>query len=412
MKLSRKLESGDPLRVLFINDLGFQFGAGIATARQAQSFVLRGDQVMGLCSAPPAPEESHELNRPGLSGEWLGTHAVPEIGRKRVCSNAQAARRLALEAAAAYPDVIIVGNIHNARWPVTFLDPLCATGAQVIAYMHDCHFATGRCAYAGPCKMYQTGCNETCPTAHQYPVLAPELIHDAWLDRRRVFGKGGIPLVTNSEWTRRFALEAIPESRVDVIHYGVDTDLFSPGDKAEARHRLGIPEDRVVILGGAVNLEDVRKGGTHLQALLQSLGQRAYGLVCGANSDDIVGAHAVGFIYGQRKLRLLYRAADIFVNTSLDEAFGQMMLEAAACGLPIVAFNIGGVTDICRDGVNARLVPVGDTEQLIKATEFFVSDPASRERFGNEGRKIAVEHFSLACQAENWTRYLSELAKA
>ena len=131
----------------------------------------------------------------------------------------------------------------------------------------------------------------------------------------------------------------------------------------------------------------------------------------GANSHDIAGAQSLGLIHSQRKLRSVYRAADIFVNTSLDEAFGQMMLEAAACGLPIVAFNIGGVTDICREGVNALLAPVGDTQQLVKATEFFVEDTAARERFGSEGRKIALENFSLARQAENWTRYLKDLAR-
>ena len=150
MKLSQKLEHGIPLRVLFVNDLGFQFGAGIAAARQVQSFVVRGDQVMGLCTSPPAPEENYELNRPSASGEWLGMHAMPELGRKRVCSNAQAAERLALQAAGAYPDLIIAGNIHNPRWPVNFLEPLRKIGAPVVAYMHDCHFATGRCAYAGP----------------------------------------------------------------------------------------------------------------------------------------------------------------------------------------------------------------------------------------------------------------------
>ena len=412
MKLSQKLERGDPLRVLFVNDLGFQFGAGIATARQVQSFVVRGDKVMGLCSAPPAPEENYELNRLGVSGEWLGTHSLPELGRKRIYSNERAAQRLALEAAGAYPDVIIVGNIHNPRWPVTFLESLRTTGAQVIAYMHDCHFATGRCAYAGPCKMYQSGCNETCPTALQYPALPRELIHDAWLERRRIFGKGGIPLAVNSQWTKSFALEAIPDARVDVIHYGLDTDLFSPGDKADARRRLGIPEDRVVILSGAVNLQDARKGGVHLQALFQRLGRQVHGVVLGANSDGVAGAQAIGLTLVQRKIRLLYRAADIFVNTSLEEAFGQMMLEAAACGLPIVAFNIGGVTDICRDGVNALLVPAGDTDQLVKAAESLVRDPVTRERLGNEGRKIAVENFSLARQAENWTRYLKDLAKS
>src|SRR5687767_5933541 len=116
MKLLQKLERGIPLRVLFLNDLGFQFGAGIATVRQVQSFLLRGDRVMGLCSTEPPLEERYDLNQPGLTGEWLGFHALPELGRKRACSDTHAARRLALEAAGAYPDLVIAGNIHNARW--------------------------------------------------------------------------------------------------------------------------------------------------------------------------------------------------------------------------------------------------------------------------------------------------------
>lgn len=408
MELWQKLEQGAPLRVLFLNDLGFQFGAGIATVRQVQSFLLRGDTVMGLCSAAPPPEERYELNRGGSRGEWLGFHVVSELGRKRVCSDAQAAHRMALEVAGAYPDLVVAGNIHNARWPVSFLETL---GAQVIAYLHDCHFVTGRCAYAGACKLYQSGCNETCPTAHQYPALAPELIHDAWLERRRIFGKGGIPLAVNSHWTKRFALGAIPDARVAVIHYGLDTNLFVPGNKAEARRRLGIPQDRLVILGGAVNLQDVRKGGVHLQHIFTRLGKQVHGVVLGANSEGIAGAQPLGLISSPRKIKLVYQAADIFVNTSLDEAFGQMMLEAAACGLPIVAFDVGGVPDISRDGLNALVVPAGDTEQLFQAVQFFLRDAGARARFGAEGRRIAVNEFGLARQAENWTRYLGELAK-
>lgn len=411
MNLWQKLERGHPLRVLFVNDLGFEFGAGIATLRQVQSFLLRGDSVMGLCASGSPMEEYHSLKETGWPGEWLGFHRLPELGRKRVCSDAQAAKRLATEAAGAYPDLIIAGNIHNARWPVPFLEALRSSGTPVIAYMHDCHFATGRCAYAGPCKLYQSGCDETCPTAHQYPSLAPELIHDAWLARRRVFGKNGLPLAVNSHWTKRFAAEAIPDARIDVLHYGLDTDVFSPGDKADARRRLGIPEEQIVVLGGAVNLQDGRKGGVHLEKLLEHFGNRVHGIVLGANSEGIKGAQAIGLLSSQRMIRLIFRAADVFVNTSIEEAFGQMMLEGSACGLPIVAFDAGGVSDIARQGLNVLLAPVGNTEELIKATEVFVGDAPARERFGNEGRRIAVNEFSLARQAENWTRYLTDLAK-
>src|SRR3954471_12084199 len=113
MNLSQKLERGQPLRVLFVNDLGFEFGAGIATLRQVQSFLLRGDSVLGLCASGSPTEEYHSLNETGWPSEWLGFHRLPELGRKRVCSDAQAAKRLATEAAGAYPDLIIAGNIHN-----------------------------------------------------------------------------------------------------------------------------------------------------------------------------------------------------------------------------------------------------------------------------------------------------------
>ena len=131
MKLSQKLERGVPLRVLFINDLGFEFGAGIAALRQVQSFLLRGDSVMGLCATGSPMDEYYSLNQAGWPGEWLGFHRLPELGRKRVCSDTQAAKRLAAEAAGAYPDLIIAGNIHNARWPVSFLDALRSCGAPV-----------------------------------------------------------------------------------------------------------------------------------------------------------------------------------------------------------------------------------------------------------------------------------------
>ena len=92
MKLLQKLEEGAPLRVLFFNDLGFQFGAGIATVRQVQSFLLRGDAVMGLCWAERPPDECYELNQPGSRGEWLGFHPQPDLGRKRVYSDAHTAQ--------------------------------------------------------------------------------------------------------------------------------------------------------------------------------------------------------------------------------------------------------------------------------------------------------------------------------
>ena len=412
MSFREKVHTGAPLRVLFVNDLGFQFGAGVATRRQIQSFVRRGDVVMGLCCAQTDRDPNPDINQPRIKGEWLGFHTLGSLGTRRTCSDSELCERVCTAAAASYPDLIIVGNLHSAGWPVSLVSALRILGAQVVTYLHDCHFLTGRCAYSGGCTRYLTGCDEQCPTPNEYPRLAPKLIHPAWLERHTIFGTPNfMPLVANSHWTQSFASEAIPGARVRVVHYGIDTDLFCPAkSKIAARRLLGIPENKFIVLGGAVNLQDARKGGAYLHELFGQLPSTAQGVVFGANSWKIPGAMSIDLLFSQRKIRTLYQAADLFVNTSLQEGFGQMMLEAAACGVPIVAFRAGGVADVSRDGQNAILITPGNTTELVRAVKSIIQNPVACAELGCAGRQIAVQDFSLQRQAENWTDYLKELA--
>ena len=411
-RFQTKMAAGEPLRVLYLNDLGFQFGAGVATMRQIQSFVRRGDTIMGLCYADSEQSSFQTPLGLGNTGEWLGFNCLHTLhAQKCGLARDELSDVLCGVAAGSYPDLIIVGNIHSAYWPISLIPKLRRLGVEVITFMHDCFYATGRCAYAGPCRKYLVGCDAECPTADDYPALDPKLIAPAWAERRAVFGPPHrVPLVTNSRWTQRFVAQAIPEAKVDLVHYGIDTELYSPKNKLEARRLLGLPAEGLILLGGAINLLDVRKGGACLQQVFSRLAPEVHRVVFGANSGSLPGVRAMDLQYSQRRIKLLYQAADVFVNTSLEEAFGQMMLEAAACGLPIAAFEAGGVVDIARHGVNGLLAPPGDVAQLQKAVEFFLNDAEARRDFGLAGRNIAVNEFSLDRQAENWTRYLQTLA--
>ena len=108
----------------------------------------------------------------------------------------------------------------------------------------------------------------------------------------------------------------------------------------------------------------------------------------------------------------LYQASDVFLNLSTEEAFGQTMLEAAACELPIVAFDAGGVPEIARNGINAQIAEVGDVERVCELLREMCGDPEKRESLGRAGRKIVLAEFSLQRQAENWTAYMKKLAGA
>jgi len=98
-----------------------------------------------------------------------------------------------------------------------------------------------------------------------------------------------------------------------------------------------------------------------------------------------------------QKLGDIYRQADIFAMTSMPhkhsvEAFGLVYLEAGACGLPVVAHDIGGVSDVVAHGQTGLLVAPGDTAALTKVFSQLIGDPELRRRLGEAGRRRAYQH--------------------
>lgn len=103
------------------------------------------------------------------------------------------------------------------------------------------------------------------------------------------------------------------------------------------------------------------------------------------------------------ELHHAYQQADIFVLTSESEGMPCALLEAMACGLPVVATDVTGNQEIVHPGVNGFLVPVGDTEALARALTALVRDPSLRERMGRESRRLV--------QSYDWREIVRRYAK-
>ena len=87
--------------------------------------------------------------------------------------------------------------------------------------------------------------------------------------------------------------------------------------------------------------------------------------------------------------------ADIFCLPSYREGVPNALLEACACGIPIVTTNVPGCRDVVTHELNGLLVPPRDTQALANAIEKLLNDTSLRDTMGNAGRKIALEKFSL-----------------
>lgn len=410
-RVKYKIQNGMKLRILFLNDNGFQYGAGIAQLRQMQSFLLLGHRVNSISCHQGAVEKRIPFIPANASGAWYGMRQFPELDGFEQASHELIIRTIVEEVKRLSPDIVIVGNLHGSRWPLELLPAIHSCGCLVIAYMHDCHYITGRCTHPFSCRSFISGCDQNCATVHEHPVQMVDKVRDAWDLRQDIFSNyPGIALVANSRWTLDMAQSAIQKPyHMDLVHLGLDHRLFRPLDRQWARHELGLPEDAFIIVSGAVNVQEKHKGGHVFEQLVSRMAGRATFLVFG-QTLQLSGMKAVGFIRDYRMMPQIYSAADLFVGTSLAESFGQTYCEASACGIPIVCFRIGGIPDIARHNINARLVDEMDMEQFIGELSFFMQNPSDRVSYGAAGRKLVEAEFTLEKQAERWHQFLASFA--
>ena len=213
--------------------------------------------------------------------------------------------------------------------------------------------------------------------------------------------------------------------RVAVIPCGVDTELFQPMLPATAKDLLELgPEPLLLYVG---RLQPIKGLETLLEAMTRLEGESKL-LIIGGDQDEPENGHAahlrarvsalglgrrVRFLGAQpqRRLRLFYAAAEATVMPSYYESFGMVALEAMACGSPVVASRVGGLTTTIQDGVTGHLVPEGDPAALAGRLSGLLHDAQERARLGRAAARWAAEH-RWPCVSEAVCRLYSELRPA
>src|SRR5262245_420852 len=223
-------------------------------------------------------------------------------------------------------------------------------------------------------------------------------------------------------------LGADPE-RIRVIPCGVDLELFRPGDARQARSRLGLDAERVLLFVG--RLAPIKGLATLLKALAAAktngLGRADVRLVVvGGDKEehwdverarfrrmaaDLGVAAWVDFRGPQPQDRLpdYYVAADVCLMPSLYESFGMVALEAMACGVPVIGSRVGGLAVTVQNEVTGLLVPEGDAQALSGAIAHLLEDEGCRRRLGAQAAEWA-RGFGWPCIARAVTELYGEVA--
>ncbi len=320
-------------------------------------------------------------------------------------------------------DIINLHWVSQYQSPVT-LHHLFALGKPVVWTLHDQWAFTGGCHYSAGCEGYCGNCKK-CPQLTDDPFSLPEAV---LRDKEELFKNADLTIVTPSRWMGDCASKSrlFKTFPVEVIANSLETDLYSPLAKDQAKNRLGISADTITFLFGAIDGTEKRKGFSELvnamefcrkSTLFQELleADRIRLLCFGSPNHQLdrtgIPVISLGPLETDEEIREAYSAAEIFLLPSLEDNLPNTVLEAMSCGTPVIAFQVGGVPDMVTDGVTGRLVRAFDVEQMSEAIVSLALNPDQRSSMGEACRETVLKNYPLPVQAENYLNLYENLLR-
>jgi glycosyltransferase involved in cell wall biosynthesis len=189
-------------------------------------------------------------------------------------------------------------------------------------------------------------------------------------------------VAVSADLAKKMTEYGMPKDRVHVLRNGVDTKLFAPHPRAAARRKLGLCMDGSLVIGVG-NCVPLKGFDLLIRAASPLQGVRLLIVGEGPLRDDLASL-AEALMPGriefrpnmrQEELRYAYASADVLGLPSLSEGWPNVILEAIACGTPVVASSVGGVPEILSNDAPARLIPDRSVESWTDALRKILANP-------------------------------------
>ena len=352
------------MRILIVNTSERTGGAAVAANRLMEALNNNGVKVKMLVR----DKESQKLTVIGLPQSWkLQWHFLWE----RLCvwfhlrfqrqhlfdvDIANAGSDITRLPEFQEADVIHLHWINQGMLSLRDIRMILESGKRVVWTMHDIWPATAICHLTLDCRKFETGCQQC----------------------RLLPGGGGPHDLSATVWRRK-------------QHNPIDTHIYRPLNRQQVRQELGLPADKRLVLFVSQRATNPYKGMQYLTEACQQLSCQ-YPEMTDNTAVVILGGHAeevtqqlpfesypLGYVNDEQRIVKVYNAADVFVLPSLSENLPNTIMEAMACGVPCIGFNIGGIPEEIDHRKTGYVAAYRDAADLAKGIHWVLFESTADE---------------------------------
>ena len=316
-------------------------------------------------------------------------------------------------------DVIHLHWINQGMLSLNGICKILRSGKPVVWTMHDIWPATGICHLTLGCHYFVNRCANCkyLPGGGGSNDLASRI----WQKKQQMQVDENIYYVACSRWLESEAKTSalLKGQKITSIPNPIDTHIYKKGSKEEARQRLGLPLDKKLILFASQRVTNENKGMSYLIEACRQLSDLCEVVILGGHAEEVeaqlpMKAYPLGYVNEEQRIVDVYNAADVFVLPSLSENLPNTIMEAMACGVPCVAFKVGGIPEEIDHLKNGYVAVYRDAEDLAKGIAW-VLEEADYESLSQQAvhkvmqcysqRSVAVKYLEVYQQAMAFKHY-------
>lgn len=322
------------------------------------------------------------------------------------------------------PQIFHAHNLHNGYFDLRLL-PEISQRIPTLLTLHDEWLLTGHCGYSITCPRWESGCGN-CPDLTLYPAVRRDATRYNWQRKAEIYKKSKFYVAAPSQWLlnhaeRSMLAAGMVEKRV--IPHGVNLAIFCPADKSDAKHALNIPSDTQMLLfaGNRASANPYKDYATVRQAVerVNLPHQKIIFIALGDTGQDEPIADNITLRYvsyqtDPQRIAQYYQAADVFLHAALADNFPNTILEALACGTPVIATGVGGIPEQIQaldesQNPTGVLVALRDFTGMARGIERLLTDDNLRLQMGVHAAHDARLRFDLENFVKNYLHWYTEI---